>query len=159
MLVGTNPRTGFPFDPVNAINPRAANSYGHIVSWSYLNDFSEPDFRWDIFALGGDPEAPGTTSTIIGDKFGSPDGLYVAPSGRLWIQTDVSGSTIDLGAYAGFGNNQMLCADPHTREVRRFLVGPTDRRDHGRLRDAGRARAVRRHPAPGRGARRRERSH
>jgi uncharacterized protein len=48
----------------------------------------------------------------------------VAPSGRLWIQTDVSTSTIDSGAYAGFGNNQMLCADPETREVRRFLVGP-----------------------------------
>ena len=51
-------------------------------------------------------------------------GIYVAPSGRLWIQTDVSGSTIDSGAYAGFGNNQMLCADPGTRETRRFLVGP-----------------------------------
>ena len=122
--VGTNPRTGFPFDPVDAINPRAANSYGQIVTWSYEHDFTEPTFRWDIFALGGDPEAAGTTSTIVGDKFGSPDGLYAAPSGRLWIQTDVSGSTIDAGAYAGFGNNQMLCADPGTREARRFLVGP-----------------------------------
>jgi secreted PhoX family phosphatase len=60
----------------------------------------------------------------VGDRYGSPDGIYVAPSGRLWIQTDVSGSTIDSGAYAGFGNNQMLCADPSTRETRRFLVGP-----------------------------------
>jgi CheY-like chemotaxis protein len=62
-------------------------------------------------------------STIDGDKFGSPDGIYVAPSGRLWIQTDVSTSTINAGDYAGCGNNQMLCADPTTGEIRRFLTG------------------------------------
>ena len=49
-----------------------------------------------------------TASNIVGDKYGSPDGLYVDPSGLLWIQTDVSGSTINTGFYAGFGNNQML---------------------------------------------------
>ena len=74
------------------------------------------------------PADPDHGSTIVGDKYGSPDGLYVAPSGRLWIQTDVSGSTIDTGAYAGFGNNQMLCADPTTKETRRFLVGPNSAR-------------------------------
>lgn len=42
----------------------------------------------------------------------------------MWIQTDVSTSTINAGAYAGFGNNQMLCADPVSKETRRFLVGP-----------------------------------
>ncbi len=89
------------------------------------HDFTEPTFDWDIFALGGDPENPAHGSTINGDKYGSPDGLYVAPSGRLWIQTDVSGSTINAGAYAGFGNNQMLCANPKTGETRRFLVGPS----------------------------------
>ena len=67
---------------------------------------------------------PRTASTIVGDKYGSPDGIYVDPSGLLWIQTDVSGSTINTGAYAGFGNNQMLAADPDTRETRRFLTGP-----------------------------------
>jgi secreted PhoX family phosphatase len=36
----------------------------------------------------------------------------------------VSGSTINTGAYLGFGNNQMLAADPETRETRRFLTGP-----------------------------------
>ncbi len=121
---GTNSRTGFPFDPVDAVNPRPSNAYGHIVRWWYEHDFTEARFKWDIFALGGDPAVGETGSTIVGDKYGSPDGIYVAPSGRLWIQTDVSGSTIDANAYAGFGNNQMLCADPHTRETRRFLVGP-----------------------------------
>jgi uncharacterized protein len=108
----------------DAANPRGPNPYGHIIQWFYRSDFTEPTFGWDIFALAGDPANPATGSTIIGDKFGSPDGLYVAPSGRLWIQTDVSGSAINAGAYAGFGNNQMLCADPATREIRRFLVGP-----------------------------------
>jgi secreted PhoX family phosphatase len=114
--------------PTDAPNPRAANVYGHIIRWFYRRDWTEPTFGWDIFALGGDPAVtppnPLDRSTIAGDKYGSPDGIYVAPSGRLWIQTDVSGSTIDSGAYAGFGNNQMLCADPVTRETRRFLVGP-----------------------------------
>jgi secreted PhoX family phosphatase len=114
---GTNPA-------VDAVNPRTPNPYGHIIRWSYANDWTENTFGWDIFALAGDPDNAATGSTIVGDKYGSPDGIYVAPSGRLWIQTDVSGSTVNTGAYAGFGNNQMLCADPVTKETRRFLVGP-----------------------------------
>jgi secreted PhoX family phosphatase len=127
-VAGTNPRTGLPNDRIDAANPRVRNTYGQIVQWYYRYDWTEPTFRWNLFALGGDPDpanpVPDDGSTIVGDKYGSPDGLYVAPSGRLWIQTDVSSSTIDAGAYAGFGNNQMLCADPTTRETRRFLVGP-----------------------------------
>jgi secreted PhoX family phosphatase len=110
--------------PVDAANPRVNNVYGHIITWTYRYDFSEPTFRWDVFALCGDPAVPAHNSTIDGDKFGSPDGIYVAPSGRLWIQTDVSTANLNSGDYAGFGNNQMLCADPTTGEIRRFLVGP-----------------------------------
>jgi secreted PhoX family phosphatase len=114
---GTNPG-------VDAANPRPANVYGHIIRWGYDWDFTQDTFWWDIFALAGDRENPDHGSTINGDRYGSPDGLYVAPSGRMWIQTDVSGNTQNTGAYAGFGNNQMLCADPITRRTRRFLVGP-----------------------------------
>jgi hypothetical protein len=121
---GTNPRTGQPNSPVDAANPRTPNPYGQIIRWYYANDFTEQYFGWDIYALAGDPAIASSGSTIVGDKYGSPDGIYVAPSGRLWIQTDVSGSTINSGSYAGFGNNQMLCSDPETRETRRFLVGP-----------------------------------
>jgi len=110
--------------PVDAANPRAINDYGHIITWKYDKDFDEPDFEWEIFALCGDPSVPAHGSDIEGEKFGSPDGIYVAPSGRLWIETDVSTSTINSGAYAGFGHNQMLCADPESGEIRRFLVGP-----------------------------------
>lgn len=110
--------------PVDAVNPRAINNYGHIITWKYRHDWTEPYFEWDIFALAGDPTVAAHGSDIVGDKYGSPDGIYVAPSGRLWIQTDVSGDTQNIGPYAGFGNNQMLCADPLTQETRRFLVGP-----------------------------------
>ncbi len=115
---GTNPAT-------DTANPRTPNTYGHVIRWYYKHDWTEPGFKWDIFALCGDPDVASHGSTIVGDKYGSPDGIYVAPSGRLWIQTDVSGSTINSGAYAGFGNNQMLCANPQTGETRRFLVGPS----------------------------------
>ena len=111
--------------PVDAANPRAINNYGHIIRWYYRQDWTEPTFGWDIFALCGDPANPAHGSTIFGDKYGSPDGIYVDPSGLIWIQTDVSTSTINAGAYVGFGNNQMLAAHPETRETRRFLVGPS----------------------------------
>ena len=127
-VTGTNPRTGQPNPGVDAANPRVRNVYGHVIRWGYERDFSESTFFWDIFALAGDPTVsmpdPNDNSTIVGDKYGSPDGIYVAPSGRLWIQTDVSASTINSGDYAGFGNNQMLGVDPTTGETRRFLVGP-----------------------------------
>ncbi len=113
---------------VDAPNPRSVNRYGHVIRWSYTQDWTQNAFAWDIFALAGDPANPAHGSNIVGDKYGSPDGLYVAPSGRLWIQTDVSGSSINpenrTGPYQGFGNNQMVCADPATRETRRFLTGP-----------------------------------
>jgi secreted PhoX family phosphatase len=118
-----NSRRGLQF-PVDAPNPRGPNTYGHIIQWSYRTDWTEDRFSWEIFALAGDPDNPAHGSTIVGDKYGSPDGIYVDPSGLIWIQTDVSGSTINAGAYAGFGNNQMLAADPVTRETRRFLTGP-----------------------------------
>jgi secreted PhoX family phosphatase len=111
--------------PVDAINPRAVNNYGHIIRWYYRQDWTEPTFGWDIFALCGDPANPAHGSTIFGDKYGSPDGIYVDPSGLIWIQTDISTNTINSGNYAGFGNNMMLAAHPDTRETRRFLVGPS----------------------------------
>jgi secreted PhoX family phosphatase len=42
----------------------------------------------------------------------------------LWIETDISTSALNQGDYATIGNNQMLAADPATREIRRFLTGP-----------------------------------
>jgi secreted PhoX family phosphatase len=120
-----NVRRGTEGNPdCDSVNPRATNVFGQILRWKYDTGFGDPMFQWDIFALAGDPANPEHGATVVGDKYGSPDGLYVAPSGRLWIQTDVSSKTMNVGAYAGFGNNQMLCADPRTKETRRFLQGP-----------------------------------
>ena len=54
--------------------------------------------------------------------FNSPDGLAFDADGRLWIETD--GDFGNSGEYQGMGNNQMLCADPATGEIRRFATGP-----------------------------------
>jgi hypothetical protein len=92
--------------------------YGHIIRWRERGgDPTATRFEWDVFILCGDPASKG-------DAFGSPDGLWVDGRGVLWIQTDVSTRLLHKGDYAGMGNNQMLAADPVTREVRRFLTGP-----------------------------------
>lgn len=111
--------------PVDAANSRANNIYGHILKWKEQDgDPAGTEFAWDHFLLAGDPQVNGQVS-IQGDSFGSPDGLKFDCRGTiLWIQTDVSSSTLKKGAYEHLGNNMMLAADPQTRTVRRFLTGP-----------------------------------
>ena len=48
-------------------------------------------------------------------------GLWFDPAGRLWIETDYDDESPD---HQAMGTNQLLCADPDSGEVRRFLVGP-----------------------------------
>jgi secreted PhoX family phosphatase len=112
---------------VDAANPRANNTFGHIIRWREQGgDPAATRFSWDIFALAGDPLLADANKhgNLKGDVFGSPDGLWFDPAGRLWIQTDVSTSVLNRGDYAGVGNNQMLCADPVSGRIRRFLTGP-----------------------------------
>lgn len=111
----------------DAANPRSRNVYGHILRWREDGDDPARDtFRWSLFALAGDPRQANAAQrgTIKGDAYGSPDGLWFDRRGVLWIQTDVSTSTINTGDYANLGNNQLLAADPATGETRRFLTGP-----------------------------------
>ena len=111
----------------DAANPRSANAYGHVVRWREANgDPAATHFRWDIFVLAGDPAQNDVAKrgNVRGDAFGSPDGLWFDPQGRLWIQTDISASTVNRGDYANLGNNQMLCADVQTGRISRFLTGP-----------------------------------
>lgn len=113
---------------VDAANPREKNKYGQIIKWSYENnDHTSNYFNWAIFALAGNPDNQkglykGTNNINTKNKFNSPDGLKFDKFGRMWIQTD--GSYSNKGEYAGMGNNQMLCANPITGEIRRFLTGP-----------------------------------
>ncbi len=43
----------------------------------------------------------------------------------LVCQTDIGEAAQNRGAHEPMGNNAMLCADPRTGEIRRFLTGPT----------------------------------
>ncbi|MGW3297084.1 PhoX family protein [Streptomyces xiamenensis] len=110
-----------------AANPRTPNPYGHIIRWrESRGDNTATTFTWDIFLLAGDPAYDERTDLTEDTRFGSPDGLWFDPDGRLWILTDVSNSSQNLPekGYDRIGNNQMLAADPHTGEIRRFLTGP-----------------------------------
>ena len=108
-------------------NPRDPNPYGHIMRLSpERRDHTRTPFTWDVWVLAGDPAYDPQVQLDETNIFGSPDGLWIDPDGRLWIETDISNSSqnrADRG-YDNIKNNQMLAADPATGEIRRFLVGP-----------------------------------
>ncbi|WP_322760219.1 PhoX family phosphatase [Frankia sp. Cr2] len=111
------------------VNPRATNIYGHILRFRETgHDNTATTFSWDIFAFAGDPayQPEGQFVPETQPLFGSPDGLWVDPDGRLWIETDISNSSQNLASrkYDRIGNNALLAADPSTGEIRRFLTGP-----------------------------------
>jgi secreted PhoX family phosphatase len=113
---------------VGPANPRDNNVWGHIVRWNEANeDATATTFTWDIFVMAGQPSVTGTrapsSNISAANLFNSPDGLAFDSFGRLWIQSD--GSYANTGDFANMGNNQMLAADPTTKEIRRFLVGPS----------------------------------
>ena len=124
-----NAKRGEDGQPVGGPNPREKNVYGQILRWKARNDDHGTDtFDWDLFVVAGNPlvhagQAKGGSSNITPQNmFNSPDGLGFDDAGRLWIQTD--GDSGNSGDFAGMGNNQMLCADPASGEIRRFMVGP-----------------------------------
>lgn len=125
-LTNNKHRGNKPDQPVDAANPRPNNLHGQIVRWREKGGrLDATEFTWEVFLLAGDKSSTDTpdnlTGTINGDIFSSPDGLWFDPQGRLWIQTDYGD---DEAENANMGTNQMLCADPATRQVKRFLVGP-----------------------------------
>ena len=116
-------------EKIDSANPRTNNIYGQIISWQAQNkDHAGKNFKWSIFALMGNPKVypndtrRGSSNINAENMFNSPDGLKFDKFGRLWIQSD--GKYSNKGDYAGMGNNQMLCANPNTGEIRRFLSGP-----------------------------------
>ncbi|WP_020679453.1 PhoX family protein [Marinobacterium rhizophilum] len=115
--------------PLNAANPRASNHYGQIIRWEAKGgDHTAETFDWDLYLIAGNPTVhegnlyAGSDAITADNMFNSPDGLGFDNDGRLWIQTD--GDDSNAGDFAGMGNNQMLCGDPATGEIRRFMVGP-----------------------------------
>ena len=123
-----NKNRGKDGQPVGGPNPRAKNNYGQIVRWwPHNGSHISNRFDWDLFAIAGNPTVAeglyaGSDNINADNMFNSPDGLGFDKAGRLWIQTD--GKYSNEGEFAGMGNNQMLCADPETGEIRRFATGP-----------------------------------
>ena len=124
-----NIKRGEDGQPVGGPNPREKNVYGQILRWNaHKGDHGSDTFDWDLFVVAGNPavhgkQAKGGSANITAQNmFNSPDGLGFDAAGRLWILTD--GDVSNSGDFAGMGNNQMLCADPTSGEIRRFMVGP-----------------------------------
>ena len=99
------------------------NPWGQIVRWEEAgNDHAATSFTWDLFVLAGQGRNSGDESTVTEeDAFGSPDGLWIDPDSRVWIQTD--------GRQPDSANNQMLAANPFVTdsagapEIKRFFNG------------------------------------
>ena len=115
-------------EQVDAVNPRKHNHFGQIVRWHEADDdHAATTFSWELFVLAGDED---DSRDLAGEpltadsRFAMPDGLYFDADRRLWIQTDIADADQNQGPYAPMGNNAMLCADPDTGEIRRFLTGP-----------------------------------
>ena len=127
---GVKPNAGGDKTPAWGPNPRNKNLYGQILRWSPDNeDHTSNGFTWDLFVTAGNPnvhsdEYAGSSNVNSENMFNSADGIRFDPSGLLWIQTD--GNYSNAKDFAGMGNNQMLCADTESGEIRRFMVGPNE---------------------------------
>ena len=127
-----NTARGAPGRPgPDAANPRGPNPMGHILRWRHHGDIDADTFDWDLLVLAGDARnpAPEARGQVSGDAFGSPDGLVLDPTGRLWVQTDASTSVMGKagGPYAQLPRNQLLVCDPAAPtgpQFRRFMIGP-----------------------------------
>lgn len=124
-----NSKRGDKFAP-NAANPREKNIYGQIIRWEEKGgDHSAETFTWDMYVMAGNPNVypshdprAGSANITKENTFNSPDGIGFDSAGRIWILTD--GKYTNTGDFSGQGNNAMLCGDPESGEIRRFLTGP-----------------------------------
>lgn len=91
MLTNNNKRTD---EQVDAANPRANNTTGHIIEiFEPGGDFAATRSRWEILVKCGDPSNPSVQAswnraTSANGWFGSPDNGAIDPMGRLWVATD-----------------------------------------------------------------------
>ncbi len=148
LVVCTNNRNEQPARPGNPARERApgddpvqqSNLAGHILRLEETgHDCGARRFRWDVFALAGDPAATSPTietpnagaahvsvkidgrAMISGDRFACPDNICFDANFNVWIATD--------GAPAVFGDCNDAVVVTSTggaapRPMKRFLVGP-----------------------------------
>jgi secreted PhoX family phosphatase len=116
------------------------NLTGHILRIDEAGgDCAAEAFSWDVFVMGGDPNATALTAptrggplahvstaykgapTVTGDRFACPDNLFIDSTHRVWIATDGSDGVF------GDCNDSVLCSTINgegPRAMKRFLVGP-----------------------------------
>ena len=98
----------------NAANPLTPNSDGHIIRWRDSHHHVGTSFTWDIFIFAQDTH--GTEQS-----FSDPDGIWIDPDGRLFIETD--------GGQKDGLNNQCLVVDTRSdnpaAEMKRLFTGVT----------------------------------
>ncbi len=100
----------------DAANPLAPNADGHIIRWHDSEQHTGLSFTWDIFVIAQDTHGEGDERT-----FSDPDGIWIDPDGRIFIQTD--------GGQKKGLNNQMVVASTYDSgpdlDVRRLFAGVT----------------------------------
>ena len=146
-----NPR--FYNDPKKGV-PQKGNANGHIIRWAEQDSKGTATrFQWDVFLFGARSTADRDNINLSGlsadNDFSSPDGLWFARSGLLWVETDDfayrdATNCMLLAAipgHVGDGSSKEVVstdngqqrtvttyvgAAPGEDRLRRFLVGPVD---------------------------------
>ena len=94
-------------DQVNAANPRAESSFGHIIEIKEDGaNHSATSGTWSILVKCGDPDvtevgAQWNPDTTENGWFGSPDNCPIDADGRLWVATDQGGNWDKTGKSDG----------------------------------------------------------
>lgn len=91
-----NPGRGV--NEVNALNPRAGNGAGHVLSFTPQGaDLSAETFYGRVIALGGDPATDSTARYAPGSAawLRAPRTLTLDSQFRLWVGTDQGGAVSD----------------------------------------------------------------
>ncbi|WP_167755795.1 PhoX family protein [Vitreimonas flagellata] len=133
-------RPGNPRRESERPNSAQSNLAGHVLRIDEAGgDCGAERFTWDIFAMGGDPNAETLTTTtrggmpahistkidgvetVSGDKFACPDNLFIDSTHRVWIATDGND-----GVFADCNDTIMVAPGQAEgpRPIKRFLVGP-----------------------------------
>ena len=103
--VEPNPKTGKVYvmltnnskrksEQVDAANPRAKNSFGHIIEITPEgSDHAATRSKWEILIKAGDPSIADVGAMYHPDTskngwFASPDNCAIDHQGRLWVSTD-----------------------------------------------------------------------
>ena len=81
-LTNNNRRGRRDHPDVDAANPRASNTMGHIIQWTEDGDFDSTTFRWKHLVLAGDPATGEVRRFLTGPVGCEITGIALTPDGR-----------------------------------------------------------------------------